>query len=269
MSHTLTPVDDLTTIEVPDDGEAAVATAPGVPASRVTLEEVVQGLANRDEWLRRSMQGTLKSPPWLRIREGATTIEFGACTELVLGDSRLTGAAGSLALGTLPANVWRYVYVWDDGGALEYEISATAPEAGLVFKTADTTRRYIGAFRTTLLGLVVPFHLVRGRARQTHRVLNAGTSAAWATIVLEDLLGAVDTIPLHATRAELRLTIAGQARIRALADAANEITFDAADGNARLWTIDVRRNGSSRPVIDYQVVGGGSSLTIDVLGWEE
>lgn len=268
MSHFLTPVDSLDAIAVPDDGEAAVATAPGVPASRVTLEEVVQALANRDEWIRRSLQGTLKSPPWLRIREGATDLEIGACTELVLGENRLSGAATTLALGTLPANVWRYVYAWNDGGALEYEISATVPEAGLVFKTGDTTRRYIGAFRTTLLGLVVPFQLVRGRARQIHRVLSAGTSATWATLALRDIASTVDAIPPHAQRAELRLSITGQARIRALGDAANEVVFDAADGNGRLWTIDVRRSAGA-PVIEYQVVGGGSTVTIDVLGWEE
>ena len=269
MSHILTPIDAFASVEVPDDGEAAVATAPGSPLSRVTLEEVVQALANRDEWIRRSLQGTLKSPPWLRIREGATDLEFGACTELVLGEDRLSGAAGTLALGTLPADVWRYVYAWNDGGALEYEISATAPEAGLVFKTGDASRRYIGSFRTTLLGLIVPFHLVRGRARQTHRVLNAGASAAWATLILQDIISSVDAIPLHATRAELRITVTGQARIRALGDSANEIVFDTADGNGRTWVIDVRRDGSNRPVIEYQVVGGGSTLTVDVLGWEE
>lgn len=269
MSHFLTPVDAFASIEVPDDGEAAAASAPGVPASRVTLEEVVQALANRDEWIRRSLQGTLKSPPWLRIREGASNLEYGPCTELVLGEDRLSGAAGTLPLGTLPADSWRYVYAFNDGGALEYEVSATAPEAGLVFKTGDATRRYVGAFRTTLLGLIVPFHLVRGRARQIHRVLNAGASAAWASLILQDIISSVDAIPLHATRAELRITVTGQARIRALGDSANEIVFDAADGNGRTWVIDVRRDGSSRPVIEYHVGGGGSTVTVDVLGWEE
>jgi hypothetical protein len=33
--------------------------------------------------------------------------------------------------------------------------------------------------------------------------------------------------------------------------------------------IDVRRDGSSRPVIEYHVGGGGSTVTVDVLGWEE
>ncbi len=270
MSHFLTPADSLDAIAVPDDGEAAVATAPGVPASRVTLEEVVQALANRDEWIRRSLQGTLKSQPWLRIREGATDLEIGACTELVLGEDRLSGASATLALGALPADVWRYVYAYNDGGALEYEISATAPEAGLVFKSGagGTNYRYVGAFRTTLLGLVVPFQLVRGRARQTHQVLTGGTSATWATLALRDIASTVDAIPPHAQRAELRLSITGTARIRALGDAANEVQFDAADGNKRLWTIDVRRSAGA-PVIEYQVVGGGSALTVEVLGWEE
>jgi hypothetical protein len=218
MSHFLTPVDAFASIEAPDDGEAAVATAPGVPASRVTLEEVVQALANRDEWIRRSLQGTLKSPPWLRIREGATTLEFGACTELVLGEDRLSGAAGTLALGTLPADVWRYVYAWNDGGALEYEISATAPEAGLVFKTGDASRRYIGSFRTTLLGLIVPFHLVRGRARQIHRVLNAGASAAWATLILQDIISSVDAIPLHAPCTSASAGVHGQSTAKSVAN---------------------------------------------------
>lgn len=268
MSHTVTPADALDTVEVPDDGEAAVASAPGSPGSRVTLEEVVQQLVNRDEWIRRSLDGTLKSPPSLRIREGATNLEVGAVTELVLGTSRLSKAASTLALGTLPADVWRYVYAWDDGGALEYELSATAPEAGLVFKTGDTTRRYIGSFRTGIGGAVAPMHRVARETRQAFRVLTAGTDAAMTELILDDTLAGVDAIPPHASRALLRVTVAVQGRIRASGDTANEVTIDASDGPL-LWTIDARRNGGSRPVIEYQAVGGGASVTIDVLGWEE
>lgn len=268
MSHALTASDAFGTVTVPDDGEAAVATAPGVPASRVTLEEVIQNLANRDEWLRRSMHGTLKSPPTLRIREGATVLDFGACTELVLGEDRLSGAAGTLALGTLPADVWRYIYAYNDGGALEYELSATAPEAGLVFKSGDTTRRYLGAFRTTLLGLVVPFSNVRGSARQQHRVLVGGTSTSYVEMILRDYLSSVDAVPPYATRVHLRVQVAGSARIRRVGYA-DEVQFDAADSSVQFATFDIDRNGSSRPVLEYQVVGGGDSLTVDVLGWEE
>jgi hypothetical protein len=268
MSHALSPVDAFDSITVPDDGEAAVATAPGVPASRVTLEEVVQNLANRDEWIRRSLQGTLKSPPSLRIREGASNIEIGALTELVLGEDRLSGTATTLALGTLPADVWRYVYAYNDGGALEYELSASAPEAGLVFKTGDTTRRYIGAFRSGVGGAVAPVHRVARETRQAFRVLTAGTDAAWTELILDDTLAGVDAIPPHASRALLRVTVAVQGRIRALGDTANEVTVDAT-ANPLLWTIDARRNGGGRPVIEYQAVGGGASVTIDCLGWEE
>lgn len=268
MSHTLTPVDSLSAIEVPDDGEAAVASAPGSPSSRVTLEEVVQALANRDEWIRRSLQGTLKSPPTLRINEGATVLSFGACTELVLGEDRLSGAAGTLALGTLPADVWRYVYAWNDGGALEYEISATAPEAGLVWKTGDTSKRYIGSFRTTLLGLIVPFTNIRGSARQQHRVLVGGTSTSYVEMILRDYLGLADAVPPHATRVHLRVQVSGSARIRRVGYAA-EVQFDAADSSVQFATFDIDRNGGGRPVLEYQVIGGGDTLTVDVLGWEE
>ncbi len=268
MSHLLTPVDNFFSIEVPDDGEAAVASAPGSPSSRVTLEEVVQALANRDEWIRRSLQGTLKGPPWLRIRESATNLEFGACTELVLGEDRLSGAAGTLALGTLPADVWRYVYAWNDGGALEYEISATAPEAGLVWKTGDTSKRYVGSFRTGIGGAVAPMHRVARETRQAFRVLTAGTDASWTELILDDTLASVDVIPPHASRALLRVSAVVQGRFRALGDTASEVDVIESHGPL-LWTIDARRNGGGRPVIEYQAVGGGASVRVDVLGWEE
>jgi len=53
---------------------------------------------------------------------------------------------------SLSANTWYYLYVYLNGSTVDVEVSTTAPAAaytGLArSKTSDTSRRYIGAFRT-------------------------------------------------------------------------------------------------------------------------
>lgn len=56
-------------------------------------------------------------------------------------------------LSSLSANTWYYLYVFESsGGVLDWEHSTTAPSspyiAGARHKTSDSTRRYVGAFRT-------------------------------------------------------------------------------------------------------------------------
>jgi len=48
----------------------------------------------------------------------------------------------------LVANQWYYLYAYNNAGSIAFEHSTGAPDAGLVFKQTDFTRRYLGCFRT-------------------------------------------------------------------------------------------------------------------------
>lgn len=53
---------------------------------------------------------------------------------------------------TLAASTWYYIYLYDSGGTPTLEYSTTAPATGFAgtarSKTSDTTKRFIGVFRT-------------------------------------------------------------------------------------------------------------------------
>jgi hypothetical protein len=71
-------------------------------------------------------------------------------------------------------------HAYNIAGAIAFESSTTAPAAGLVFKTSDTTRRYITCYRTNGSSVILPFRKVGNKyiyARQE-------TPAASALIAL-------------------------------------------------------------------------------------
>ena len=169
--HAITPVSTFDTVTVPDDGEPCVATAPGAPATNITLEEVVQNLANRTQWLHDGPYHGFVSHRSLR------TVHVGAARNLTLGAyHRITlENAGTIRLYSSPAssttittaglaaNTWYYVYCYNDGTAtLAFDVSTTAPDISNTFKTGDATRRYLGCFTTESASKIVPFMMSDG-----------------------------------------------------------------------------------------------------------
>lgn len=66
------------------------------------------------------------------------------------------------------ANTWYYLYAYNSGSAaspvLSFECASTGPDAAKVFKSGDTSRRYVGSFRTeTATTTIQPFTASRGR----------------------------------------------------------------------------------------------------------
>jgi len=266
MSHSLTGVDAFDAITVPDDGEAAVATAPGVPASRVTLEEVVQNLANRDEWLRSSLNGHCEVLPTIRFEGGVLGVYVSKITGLHLGGQRLSTALTTYVALTL-ATGWWHLYAHNNAGVIAFEASATGPEEGLVFKTGDTTRRFLCSF-IWISGSGAGDFVKVGRRVEWRRVgaLISGP-AALADYVLLDAGTAL--IPPHVSLVHFRLTFqtAGQVRVRPYGSL-QEITFDSVDGPA-IFSLDVRRNGAGEPVFEHESLTAGVSYRYEILGYEE
>lgn len=133
-------------------------------------------------------------------RSGTTTHKVYAYAGGTIGASKIEGG------GNLANSTWYYVYAYDNAGSLDFEISTTVPNANLCIKNVDSTRIYLGCFRTLSTGAPIPMRMKRGRylynfsgsAVADTRVLNAGTATSDTAV---DLAGLV---PLHSQVATIR-----------------------------------------------------------------
>lgn len=92
--------------------------------------------------------------------------------------------------GNFVANTWYYIYAWWFPGnilikpSLSFEISTSPPDSWKLYKTGDTSRKYLFAFRTDGMGNIIPF--IRDgyttRYLSGNRILTAA-SAAMDTVV--------------------------------------------------------------------------------------
>lgn len=90
----------------------------------------------------------------LKLKTGAAHIQNGDVIVKLAADSTKT-------ISGLSASTWYHVYVFQSGGALDWEHSTTAPAAPY-FGTAsslagNTGRRYVGSFRTNASSQIVNF----------------------------------------------------------------------------------------------------------------
>lgn len=88
--------------------------------------------------------------------------------------------------GAFQADTWYYVYNYINNGAVSYEISATPPSpANPIFKTGDSTRRYMFDFLTNGASTIIPFN--RKGNRHTYLtpqpILLGGTSSNVAATI--------------------------------------------------------------------------------------
>lgn len=136
-------------------------------------------------------------------RSGTTTHKNYAYAGGTIGASKIEGG------GNLANSMWYYVYAYDNAGSLDFEISQTAPNANLCTKSGDSTRIYLGCFRTLSTGAPIPLRMKRGRyvynfagsAVADTRALNAGSATSNTAI---DLAGLV---PPHTQMATIRAEV--------------------------------------------------------------
>lgn len=137
-------------------------------------------------------------------RSGTTTHKAYAYAGGTIGASKIEGG------GNLANSTWYYVYAYDNAGSLDFEISTTAPASNLCIKGGpDSTRIYLGCFRTLSTGAPIPMRMKRGRylynfsgsAVADTRVLNAGSATSNTAV---DLAGLV---PPHSQVATVRADV--------------------------------------------------------------
>ena len=177
MTTNITPVSqhDGATLSRNVDGEDAYMDGGSAP-----LGTVLQKLADRAEFAKDAT--AFSRPAWsesLHVASGGSnssfTVGIGAISHVQTYRSGTTthkvyayagGTIGASKIeggGNLANSTWYYVYAYDNAGSLDFEISTTVPSANLCIKSGDSTRVYLGCFRTLSTGAPVPMRMARGR----------------------------------------------------------------------------------------------------------
>jgi hypothetical protein len=223
MTATITPVSqhDGATLTRAVAGERVMMDGGAAP-----IATLLQAFADRCEFAKDAVAFT--RPSWaesLYVSSGGTnasfTVGIGAISGVVTYRSGTTtyttysyaggtiGASKIQGGGNLANSTWYYVYAYDNAGSLDFEISTTAPNANLCTKNGDSTRTYLGCFRTLSTGAPIPMRMKRGRyiyncsgsAVADTRALNAGTATVNTAVDL------AAWVPPHTQVATVRVSV--------------------------------------------------------------
>lgn len=294
MTATITPVSqyDEATLTRAVAGERMrmdTGTAP--------LKDILQAFADRDKFALDALIATIGWSGDFSVDPGGSNSSFavnvGAISAAVLAGASsgykvfyatatTIGASKISGGGNLANSTWYYVYIWDNAGTLDYEISTTAPSSSRRTKTGDVTRRYLGCFRTTSAGAPIPVRASRGRyvydaggvAMATLQVISSGADASYTTKSCAAL------VPPHSRIARLRVSVTANATpaITGSVDiqsngssAAGAHTVTARQTALEISTDEIECVLDSQQRIQYRVNGGGNAPTADayVFGFEE
>lgn len=155
MPTNLTEVAQFTAnVPAPNDGENANA---------ASLIQAIQPLADRTQYLNAAVAEGACIGRRLLYAPGDGTVMIGRVL-VVLGGKLYALAGGNLGVTGLAANTHYYVYVYVSAGALvtEYVPSPGVPDDALIFKSGDSTRRYIGPFVTNGSAVPIPMRYEDG-----------------------------------------------------------------------------------------------------------
>lgn len=220
MTTSYTPTSEFTDSQtLVADGDAADATNLNLGAKKALdrcahLRDATDGLLVWAHKARVATGGTNNgnfavyvSPiEAVSLLDGTTRKAFSLASETQLTSSSHFGS------GTLANDTTYYVYAYVTGGALSFDVSTTAPDAPLTWKTgAVGTHRYLFCFHTSSAGVPLAMQMSRGRylyrfsALTTEiRALNT-TSATGATdvILARGGVSGRELLPAHARIARL------------------------------------------------------------------
>lgn len=189
------------------------------------------------------------------------------------------GTPVSVAIGVLGANDEAFVYAYNDAGTLKLEVSGTLPEPSLDFKDSDTTRVYLGSFRTDGAGRAVPqvqcgrrYRVLAGHSGITGTPLLCGSTTA------DGVLAVAARAPSTAKSGHFALT-AGK---NAAPTASRAVGIGAVGTNAGALLIRVENAEVwiyRTAAVDLPIIGGQIEISTSkvselfaeasCLGWEE
>ena len=129
-------------------------------------------------------------PTWA----SSTTITFSPGVAVIQSTGKALRVNSPLSVVSAGgANAFYYIYVYDNGGTPAIELSATPPgesySGSARSKSTDTSRRFVGAFRTAAGGGFIPFFVANGILHYLgatnaapFRVLAGSTNTSYTTL---------------------------------------------------------------------------------------
>lgn len=189
------------------------------------------------------------------------------------------GTPLSVSIGVLSANDEAFVYAYNNAGVLALEVSSTLPEPSLDFKDSDTTRVYLGSFRTDGAGRAVPqvqcgrrYRVLAGHSGITGTPLLCGSTTA------DGVIAVAARAPSTAKSGHFALSAGKNAPPTAIRSVG--IRAAGTGGNALQITVQNAEVWIYRTTtIDLPIIGGqieiATSLQSEIfadascLGWEE
>lgn len=218
-------------VAVPDEGENVTAVTGG--AGNGPVRPGFQANVNRTAALHQAeVQQSLV--PRVRIScTGADNVVRVTCAGLLAVQQSAAPQTRYLSIGptgpgypldptsnggaaTWPANSWLYIYAYEVGGGVGLLTSTTAPDAGLIFKSDDTSRRYLGCFRTDNAGSPLPVPMTAERG--VYRYVAPQVAAALGTDTVYTAVALGSFIPPHARRVLMWATAVSETGVGAFQD---------------------------------------------------
>lgn len=175
------------------------------------------------------------------------------------------GASKVSPAGNLANSTVYYVYAYNNGGSLDFQITTDVPNANLRFKNASSQYVYVGWFVTDSAGAPLPFIMRNGHYRflfgaltssSAHRVITAGNATSFTAVT-------VACVPAHARLIRLHFELTPGAAGRAVYFRAGGTStfhkyFVAQATYAVLGDTAVELNSSRQ--FEYKVSNSGDSL---------
>lgn len=140
-------------------------------------------------------------------------------TCVISGQLRTLASPVEPSVSGVGAGAWGYCYGYMSGSTVSVEVSTTAPDTSRRFKTGDTSRTYLGAFRRTSTGKIRAFRRMGRSTRYfVDLSLTSLTGAANNLLMFSQTgdasahdVSLAEGIPPHVTACEVAIDLSGNA----------------------------------------------------------
>lgn len=264
---------------VPDDGDKVCATRANPGDGPVNPG--IKGALDNAAYAHSAVFGVHHLPTFSSI--DGVNIVYGGVPAITFDTAVIQLPAGTFDAATaygaaLGNNIWYYAYVYLSGNTIFSLVSTQGPDEFLRYRTGNTSRAYLGCFKTDGSAVIRPFYAVHGRYTYTLPIGILSTSAV-ANAYTDQSLAA--GMPPHARVASIRVAAAPDGGTDTLSIQPKGITASGYSASATYqqtintyssglyWNVEVPTDSSN--VIRYKMAtgGGASTLAIDVTGFNE
>lgn len=264
---------------VPDDGDKVCATRANPGDGPVNPG--IKGALDNAAYAHSAVFGVHHLPTFYSI--DGVNIVYGGVPAITFDTAVIQLSAGTFdaatALGAaLSANTWYYAYVYLSGNTIFPLVSTQGPDEFLRYRTGNTSRAYLGCFRSDGGSIIRPFYAVHGRYTYTEPysalVVGAAAPNAYTDLSL------TAAMPPHARMVSLRVlgfpgagpdTLFVQTKgvtATGYTGAEYQQAINAYSANLA-WNVELPTDSSNVVRYKMQTGGGASGLTIDVNGFSE